>query len=55
MGVDNPGLTGDRDSYYPHEESFMIDVSGQVKKNKQKQTKVEQVMIIFLHLSSVFA
>ena len=43
MGVDNGGAVGDRSSTYPIEESFMIDVSGQMRKDKSKEAKVEQV------------
>ena len=43
MGIDNRGPAGDRSSTYPIEESFMINVSGQIKKDKSKEAKVEQV------------
>jgi len=42
MGIDNRGPAGDRSSTYPIEESFMINVSGQIKKDKSKEAKVEQ-------------
>ena len=45
MGADNTVSNGDRSSHYPQEESFMIDVSGQIKKDKQKK-KIEQVLVI---------
>ena len=53
MGADNTVSNGDRSSHYPQEESFMIDVSGQIKKDKQKK-KIEQVLVIVFHHISVF-
>ena len=44
--MDNGGAVGDRSSTYPIEESFMIDVSGQMRKDKSKEAKVEQVWTI---------
>ena len=45
MGVKNEGYGMDRASHVPVEESFMIDVAGQMKKDKKDGKKVEQVIL----------
>ena len=43
MGVDNDGVAGDRSSTCPLEESFMVDVSGQIRRSEIEESRVEQV------------
>ena len=45
MSVENKGFSGDSSSHYPLEGSFMIDVVGQIEKDKYKEEKIEQVLI----------
>ena len=45
MSVENKGFSGNSSSHYTVEKSFMIDVAGQIEKDKYKEEKIEQVLI----------
>ena len=49
LGVVNNGLARDSWSQFQNEESFMIDVASEIKRSKDEEIRMEEVLI-FVHL-----